>query len=72
MARSTYIYLVTPKTEGGCVVAAFTVKYEAQNWAEDHALGLDGLEMTRMRDGGERNGVGCSSRVFVPWEQPDA
>ena len=66
MARSTYIYLVHPKGANDPVIATFTVKYESQEWAEQSQWGLEGLERTRMKDGGDSNFI--SSRVAVPWE----
>lgn len=66
MARSTYIYLVHPKGKYDPVVATFTVKYESQEWAEQSQWGLEKLERTRMKDGGDSKFI--SSRVFVPWE----
>lgn len=66
MARSTYIYLVHPKGSNKPVLATFTVKYESQAWAEHSKHGLDALERTRMKDGGDSNFVG--TRVLCPWE----
>lgn len=61
MARSTYIYLVSPLDEV-IPIAAFTVKHEAINWVErNHPNG--GVELTRMRDGGDSNFI--SSRTLV-------
>lgn len=66
MPRSRYIYLVTQKGLLTPVLACFTVKYEAQNWAENSSHGIETLELTRMVDGGDNKFV--SSRVLCPWE----
>ena len=73
MARATRIYIVTP-VESEEVLAAFTVKYESQNWAEAHARGLDGLRRYSVTDGGESEYTGlrfqptASTKVELPWE----
>lgn len=66
MASSTYIYLVHPKGANDPVIASFTVKSESQEWAEQSQWGIEKLERTRMKDGGDSNFIG--SRVFVPWD----
>jgi hypothetical protein len=68
MARASYIYLVHPKGYNDPILAVFTVKYESQEWAEHSIHPLENLERTRMKDGGEHNRVGISSRTLVPWE----
>lgn len=60
MARASYVYAVT---QHGAVVAGFTVKHELRSWLRRQAAiapGLDGMVVTRVRDGGydpERNAV---------------
>jgi len=67
MARSTYIYLVHPKGSNEPILATFTVKHESQAWAEEvSSYGIEGLERTRMKDGGDSKFGG--TRVLVPWE----
>lgn len=67
MARSKYIYLVHPKGSNDPILAVFTVKYEAQIWAEQSDHGIDNLERTRMKDHPDTTFIG--SRVLVPWEK---
>lgn len=51
MARSHYIYLIRLK-ESDKLLAAFTVKHEADSWAVRHSgLPLDALQLSLMRDG---------------------
>lgn len=69
MARSKYIYLVELKGKQ-IVMAAFTVKREAQIWAERSQAGIDAFGMTRMVDGGDSDLL-CS-RVALSWDKPDA
>ena len=55
MARSHYIYLVRWKEPGQSandnVMAGFTVKYEAHQWAKLCGHPLEKLRFSRMRDG---------------------
>ena len=75
MARASYIYLVCPRGSNS-VLAAFTVKYEAQDWAEDWAerqgKDLGDLERFRVRDGGHincRHGRNeATDQSACPWE----
>jgi hypothetical protein len=46
MARASNIYFVR---HNGTLVAAFTVKYEAVEWAKRH--NIEELQLSRMRDG---------------------
>jgi len=51
MARSTYVYIVTHRATVA-PVAAFTVKYEAEQWIERSRWPKEQLRMFRTRDGG--------------------
>lgn len=66
MARSSYIYLVKPKNQER-VLAAFTVKYESQLWAERSHCTLDSLERFRMDDCGRLRPN--TEQVPCPWEE---
>lgn len=73
MARSKYIYLVESKFTGRAL-AAFTVKYEAQKWAEWQVKqgifdSLDDVERVRMRDCGNNLFGAFDPTIFpCPWE----
>ncbi len=62
MARASNIYLVTLKGSDR-VLAAFTVKYESQGWAENSEYGLSKLERTRVPD----HPIGGTPRFDCPW-----
>jgi hypothetical protein len=49
MARASYIYILRA-APAGSVVAAFTVKYESQEWAERRG-GTEHYVRTRIADG---------------------
>ena len=66
VARASRIYLVHPKGKTEPIFAAFTVKYESQQWAEGSEHDIEDLERTSMKDGGDSNSFG--TRVVVPWE----
>ncbi len=67
MARSTYIYILCPV--GSTVpIAAFTVKYESQMWAERSVLGTEKLERFRMRDNDTNEKI-VVPMVPCPWEE---
>lgn len=65
VARASRIYLVHHKGFRDPVLAAFTVKYESQRWAEQSEYDIENLERTSMKDGGDSNS--CGTRVVVPW-----
>jgi len=68
MARSSYIYLVAfGEDRQHIILAAFTVKYESQEWVEKSVYGFEDVELTRMSDGGDSAIMG--TREDVPWEQ---
>jgi len=64
----TYIYLVTYKEPGrpahGKVLAGFTVKYEANQWAELAPHPLEKMQLTRMRDGLTYH----KAQEDIPWD----
>ena len=68
MARSKYIYLVELKGKQ-IVMAAFTVKREAQNWAKTSQAGVDEYQLVRMVDGGDCDLL-CE-RVPMSWDETD-
>lgn len=72
MARASQIYLVESKKTGRAL-AAFTVKYESQKWAEwavkeGHVKSLNDLERVRMRDGGNYLYLFDPTIFPCPWE----
>lgn len=64
MARSTYIYLIfhVPTND---MLAAFTVKYEANDWATDSRWPITQLQLYRTRDG-ERH-KHANALTAIPW-----
>lgn len=66
MARADHIYLVVGKISK-IILAAFTVKHEANNWADDCSEdGKDQLQLERVSDG--RAGPRGEVRTLLPWD----
>lgn len=66
MARATYIYLIRA-FEDGRLVAPFTVKHEAVEWAMRNGWGPHNADLFRVRDGVH----GDKTEVEVPWPTPE-
>ena len=71
MARASNIYIVHPTGKPDTILAAFTVKYESQLWAE-RVHGLDNVERYRLRDAGcwgWCSDGNVEQKVPSPWEK---
>lgn len=68
MARSQYIYLIKYENPGtlshGKILAGFTVKYEAHEWAKLAGYPINRMQLCRMRDGN----VYLKDIVDIPWD----
>ena len=51
MARSKYVYVLTP-WDGGLPIAAFTVKRDMHSYADRHGLYNHATRVSLIRDGG--------------------
>ena len=64
MARSQYIYLIHTNASG-TMLGAFTVKHEANSWADlESRQPLEHMRLTRMEDGIH----GDKTETPVPWD----
>ncbi len=72
MARSKYIYFIRPITNPATLLAAFTVKHEANIWLMRSKYDQDTARLSRMPDGQDRKDekeIPWAELLPVPWSE---